>query len=628
MKIRTVSLPLVAVLAALVLFSPTRTSASATVAASYSQVSVEAAFASLNEVSMLADENYLAGDVTQGRRSGTKGCELAATYIARQFKAAGLVPGVNGSYFLPFPITTAVKLGSGNALSVTHATGVKTFAAGKDFIPLIYSSNANVAGPVVFAGYGISAPDMKYDDYAGVDVKGKVVVVLRYQPQMGDDKSAFNGGKATRFADIRYKAVNAHQHGAAAMILVAGPAGGHQDEGNDLIKLKNDYTMGDEGLPAIMVTRHVADTILGKPTADAQKPIEESLAPSSFPVGFTSIKLATDVIREQGSTSDVIGYLPGNDPNLKDEIIVLGAHYDHLGFGGQGSLAPDQEGKIHHGADDNASGTTCVIEIAKALAKERANLRRTFVFMAFSGEEEGLLGSGYYVQHPIWPLASTVAMLNMDMVGRLHEDKLVVSGYKSAAEFDGWLKDANARLGFKLAEDASGYAPSDQTSFLAKDIPVLFFFTGAHEDYHRPSDTVDKLNFPGMLRVAQYVLLIATDIDEADARPTFDKSSQGRPPSAGGGGGYGPYLGTIPDFGESPVPGVHLTAVRKDSPAEKAGLKAGDTIVKLGDAEIRNLYDLFNALQNHKVGDVVEIVYRRGDNTFTTKATLEKRKEE
>jgi len=626
MKIRTVSLSIVAALAALVLFSSSH--ATATASASYSQVAVEQAFSSLNSVSMLADENYLAGDETQGRRSGTKGCELAAAYIARQFKGAGLVAPVNGSYYLPFPITTAVKLGGGNALSVTHATGVKAFAVGKDFIPLVYSSNAAVSGPVVFVGYGISAPDYKYDDYAGIDAKGKVVVVLRYQPQMGDDKSAFNGGKATRFADIRYKAVNAHQHGAAAMILVTGPAGGHQDEGNDLIKLKNDFTMGDEGLPVIMVTRPVADAILGKPIADAQKPIEDGLKPGSFAVTFTSADLTTDVVKEKGTTSDVIGYLPGNDPKLKDEIIVLGAHYDHLGFGGQGSLAPDQEGKIHHGADDNASGTTCVIEIAKALAKERANLRRTVVFMTFSGEEEGLLGSGYYAEHPLWPLKDTVAMLNVDMVGRLHENKLVVSGYKSATEFDGYLKEANARLGFKLAEDASGYAPSDQTSFLAKDIPVLFFFTGAHEDYHRPSDTVDKIDFQGLLRVAQYVLLVATDIDKADARPTFDKSSQGTPPSAGGGGGYGPYLGTIPDFGESPAPGVKLTGVRKDSPAEKAGLQAGDIIVKLGDAEIRGLYDLFNALQNHKPGDVVEIVYKRGDKTFTTKATLEKRKQE
>jgi Peptidase family M28/PDZ domain len=319
---------------------------------------------------------------------------------------------------------------------------------------------------------------------------------------------------------------------------------------------------------------------------------------------------------------NVIGILPGRDPKLRREAVVVGAHYDHLGRGGPFALDPDSTGAIHNGADDNASGTAALIEIARVLALRPP--ARTVVFVAFSGEEEGLLGSAFYVQHPAVAIARTVAMVNLDMVGRLRSDRLIVYGVGSARELPALLDSLDRVAGFDLKAVGDGYGPSDQSSFYAAKRPVLHFFTDLHEDYHRATDDWQKINADGLKRVADFAEAVVATLADRRRPLTFvdlpvtahaGADSQAVTP------GYGAYLGTIPDMTGTPG-GVRLTGVRAGSPAEQAGLKSGDVITRIGDRDIPDLEAMAEALRAHKAGDVVDIVVRRGDSTTTVRATL------
>ncbi len=319
---------------------------------------------------------------------------------------------------------------------------------------------------------------------------------------------------------------------------------------------------------------------------------------------------------------NVIGILPGRDRKLRSEAVVVGAHYDHLGLGGPFALDPDSTGIVHNGADDNASGTAALIEIARLLALRPP--ARTVVFVAFSGEEEGLLGSAFYVQHPAVPISRTAAMVNLDMVGRLRNDRLIVYGVGSAKELPALLDSLDRAAGFDLKEQGDGYGPSDQSSFYAAKRPVLHFFTDLHEDYHRTTDDWEKINADGLKRVADFAAAAVAALADRRRPLTFVNL----PVTAHAGAdsmavtpGYGAYLGTIPDMTGTPG-GVRITGVRAGSPAEQAGLKGGDVITRIGDRDIPDLQAMADALRAHKAGDVVEIVVRRGDSTMTLRATL------
>jgi Zn-dependent M28 family amino/carboxypeptidase len=331
------------------------------------------------------------------------------------------------------------------------------------------------------------------------------------------------------------------------------------------------------------------------------------------------------LVREHGSTANVVGLLPGSDPALRDQAIVIGAHYDHLGFGGEHSLAPAQVGTVHPGADDNASGTAGVIALARAFAAA-GGARRTLVFAAFAAEEIGLLGSAHYVRHPPVPLERTVAMVNFDMIGRLQNGRVYISGAQTGEGLEALARAANSGVGLDLVLRGDGYDPSDHTSFLARDRPVLFFFTGTHADYHRPSDTADKINAAGMRQV---LLLARGAIDALANQQTmlaFRKPAASPPARAGGrGGGYGPYFGSIPDFGGGSDKGVLLTGVRQGSPAERAGLRAGDTIVRFAGVTVRTLEDLIFALRSRRAGDEVEVTFVRDGTPHTARTVLEQR---
>jgi hypothetical protein len=331
-----------------------------------------------------------------------------------------------------------------------------------------------------------------------------------------------------------------------------------------------------------------------------------------------------DVRKITATTQNVIGVLRGSDPKLADEAVVIGAHYDHLGLGGETSLAPSRFGEVHPGADDNASGVAGVIGLARMFSAA-GGAPRTLVFTAFAGEEMGLLGSTQYTRTPPVPLARTVAMMNMDMIGRLRQDRLYVFGIDTGRELREEVEAANRDVGLALRFGGDGYGPSDHTPFYAKDRPVLFFFTGPHEDYHRPSDTPEKINAEGLARVVRLIGQVVRHVAEREQPIVFVRAKESVPPRArGSGGGYGPYFGMIPEFAQTEE-GVHLGGVRAGSPAEKAGLRAGDIIVRFDGKPVRNLEDFVFVLRGKRAGDQVEVVFRRGEEVQATSAVLERR---
>jgi aminopeptidase YwaD len=683
-----------------------------------------------------AHVTYLASDKLEGRRTGTPGADEAARYVADEFKRLGLAPGgsisfttisgphrVNGSmssYFQPFPYVAAVELGGGNALTATRRVDATTegtplaidFRVGEDWTPLGFSSTAKVEdAPAVLAGFGISAAELNYDDYKAADASGKVALAFSGTPD-GDNPH----GKFTRAGELRFKAAAAHAAGAKALVLIAAEEN-FKDE--RLARLRYDNAGGDAGLPVVVISRQSATKLLGLPStaalAEFEKGVREAKSAAAggeeaqraagerSPLEGIRFRLTADVVRKNAPASNVVGVLEGSDPKLKDETIVIGAHYDHLGRGGEGSRA-EREGEIHHGADDNASGTAGLLELARLLSNERSLMRRTVVFVAFGGEEEGLVGSSFYVQHPARPLEQTVAMINMDMIGRLREGALSVGGVGTAAEWRGWLEEANKgykvtldpsitgtsddaqaagtdgdddksksddkdkrkregkrgghgsgrvvgvgagneshrppvpivvtgsngrtavtatpaeRFALRLSED--GYGPSDHSSFYARRVPVLFFFTGTHEDYHKPSDTADRVNYDGEALVLQFVRDVVYRLQASDKRPTY---AQAKSEANSRATNFRVSLGTVPSYADS-SDGLKLDAVRDGSPAAAAGLKAGDRVVKLAGRDVKNVYDYTQALSEMKAGQEYDIEVVRDGQHLTMKITPVARK--
>ncbi len=558
----------------------------------------------------------------EGRASGTPGADGAARHIARVFQEAGLRPGGDaGGYRQAFQVSTGTRLGGTNALTVLESTP-RTLAVGSDFVPLTVSTDGDVTGEVVFVGYGITAPDLHYDDYAGIDVRDKIVIAMTQEPRAQDPSSPFRRPDAFHYSNRRHKIINAREHGARAILLVS-----HPNSGSDALPTLRGVSQ-PWGILAAAITRPAADALLGragKPLGDRAAAIDQAFAPSSAALPGVTLRLQVTLIREHATTANVIGILPGTDPKLRQEAIVLGAHYDHLGRGGEGSLAPDQIGAVHHGADDNASGTAVIMGLARAFASA-GGAPRTLVFITFSGEEMGLLGSAHYLKHPAIALDKTVLMVNLDMVGRLRDGKVYVGGVDSGNGLRSVVTDAAQRQGQGLALELRGdpFAPSDHVTFYGAGTPVLFFFTGAHSDYHRPTDTWDKINGKGLHTIGDLVARIAAAVAASPAPPAYVKV----PAPAGGarGGGYGPVFGVVPDFGPAGRPGVKITGVRPGSPADKAGVRAGDIIVKFAGVEVTTLDDLTFALRTRRAGDQVDVVVVRDGQERQVQAVLEERR--
>jgi len=607
--------------------------------------STPAADARVSSQTYLADVAWLADDARQGRDTDSPELRQTADWVAEHFDEAGLEPlGDDGGWLQHFTVKGQRRLLDGNALRL----GDEALELRREWIPLQTAMSAEVEGDVVFAGYGISDPDGGYDDYAGLDVKDKLVLVLRRGPNSGVEGSRYSqngpGGSHISFAT---KVNAAFRHGAQALLVVNGPSdfepGTRADRPMRYGSLGADTTAS---LPAAQLSAQSALAILsahGLDLAAAQKALDESLKPQSRPLAGLSAALTIAAEEEQIETVNVLGLLPGNDPELANEYVLVGAHMDHVGLGLHAGSRGGSEarGQVHNGADDNASGTAGTIEAARLLAADPEGLRRSIVFATWSGEEWGLLGSQHYVEHPALPLAHCVAVINMDMIGRSKDGYVSIEGVGTSPGFKDLVVDTQLALGLGLDVSLADRPAdnSDQASFFAKDIPVLNFFTGLHDDYHMPTDDVDKINADAAAKIATLAGRVAQKLAAADARPVFTPlappadavaSAHASPPEPGAatrdGAAPVPYrvvLGTSPDMGYQKDDGVRISSVRPGTPAEKAGLLKGDLIVAFDGVDVRTLQDYATLLFSHKPGDQVVVTVIRGEQTLDLTATLE-----
>lgn len=570
---------------------------------------------------------YLASTDLKGRGSGESGNNRAAQYIAKEFAKQGLKPlgtesqgdpkaSLDGSgYFQPFHFNAGRALGRENYLRFEREGKSIKLRINRDFQPSTVSGPGKAEAEVLFAGYGISAPAANHDDFKGVDVKGKVILLLAGTPK-NDPHSPL-----AEFGDIRRKALNLREMGASALIVVLPK----ESDAQDISHFEN-ATSAHTGIPIIRITQEVASNLLGETALKEAVDKADRNEIASHPLPLKA-SLKVDVKRVEKVTANIIGMIEGTDPVLKNEYVIVGAHMDHLGLGGFGSLSQSRKPAIHYGADDNASGTAGVLSLATLFGGSGAGhpqLRRSLVLICFSGEEMGLLGSAYYVAHPILPLEKTYAMLNMDMIGRMKNQELIVGGTGSAKEWSSILDPANQGRGININKSDSSFGASDHFSFYTKKIPVLFFFSGLHPDYHTPTDTWDKINFEGEEKIVQLVAECTTRV--ANYMGTFTYQALKASGQESANRGFRVYVGSIPNYAAN-VEGVLLDGVRPDSPAAKGGLKQGDILIKFGEKSIKSVEDYTLALQDHKPGDTVQVVVKRGNETVTLTLTLTARRQ-
>jgi len=632
---------------------------------------------------LLEDVKYLASDELEGRGPGTNGINLAATYIREQFLKSGLaMDRVDGGAFQKFDLTIGTKLVDPNSIHFVTPNGdVIELRSGVDYNVCSFAGAGSFDGEVVFCGYGIEANEVPYSDYEGIDVTGKVVLIMRRTPRQSDQTAAHSFAE---YADLRSKMIRAQAHKAAAVLIVNDSFSGRKAAEKRIEDLKraadkvvvsaeelvatdvsnseksviarnavtaavnqlqsikeasiaaNDdelMTFGYAGYgdstsvpPAIHMTQKQADKLLAAlqtGVATLEQSIDSDLKPRSIAIPGWRVRGILSMEKIKTQVFNVIGVIDGEGA-LADETVVIGAHYDHVGRGGSASLSPGST-EIHNGADDNASGTSSLIELARrygAAAKIKKPARR-MVFIAFTGEEIGLLGSARYCKEPVFSLEKTIAMFNMDMVGRLKADnKLIVYGTATSPRWEPELTQFNRQSNFHLIFKPEGFGPSDHSSFYAKKIPVLHFFTGEHPDYHRPSDDWDKLNIDGLARVTEIIEKVVSATVAAPERPPYVEVKGSATINRGG---NRPYFGSIPEFGNE-EPGYSISGVASGSPADKGGLKGGDRIVRLGSHPVMNLDDFDAALRKFKPGDEVEITVVRSRQELLLKVILDRAK--
>lgn len=606
---------------------------------------------------------YLADDSRQGRGIGTKGIDEAAEYVATQWADAGVEPfGDDGSFFQSFEVSISSRIADNTMLSygATEGTPRRRLERDDDFVPFPFSARGGFDGPVAFVGYGIDEDEAHdYNDYEGIDVRGKVVLMLRYEPDFWDDSGVDeqeaqpSARSHTRHAYFTTKAEHAAQRGAAA-VLIVNPV--RDDDTTDALY---DFSTGRASpveLPMMHIKRRVADAMLaaaGLPDVESlQKKIEKTRKPCSKDLTGIRANGYADIDKVRTKVKNVVGIVRGKG-SLANEYVVLGAHYDHLGVTTNWRKPADRNKYVHNGADDNASGTTGLILAARALA-DGPPLKRSVILIAFTAEESGLHGSKHWVKNPPVPLDRVIAMLNMDMIGRLKDNVLHVGGTGTGEGFEALVKRLGEEYDLKLKLAGGGRGPSDHSSFFGEKIPVLFFFTGIHKQYHAPEDDADLINAEGGVRIASMAVDVLHDWANADKRPAFhNDATRYRParqdetevatsdkkdgPSAGAGFDHGDAgegeapamprvrLGIAPgNYGDAEdEPGFPIEYVVADGPAAKAGIKDKDRILSIDGKEIRDVYRYMQILSEHKPGDEIEVVVLRDGQRRTFKVKLE-----
>ena len=641
------------------------------------------------ESQLRADIKFLASEELRGRSVTDETIEVAAGYLVERMQGIGLKTDlVGGKARQPFSVKLGSSVGDAEDNELTLSTDgentdTKLVRLNHGLMPLaLGSSKANVSGPVVFAGYGITAPRLEYDDYAGIDADGAIVIILRKEPQASDPESKFSGTQNTRHAFFATKIQNAIKHGAKAILLVNDPASVREAvqavreridqeksrkeklaqqlqqlpedannvrksieqkiaNANQMIKsLGDDLPNVQQGvlgvtdagvrpgnqqsIPIVSVARDVISQALsdaaGTELAELESAIDETGSPSSVELKGVTATLKAELRPSVANTNNVLGLLPGKG-KLADQTVVVGAHYDHVGMGGYGSLAPGTIA-IHNGADDNASGTAAMLAIAGRMMDRLSGVEshRRVLFMGFSAEERGLLGSQHYVKNPVFPLESTVAMVNLDMVGRLRDNELTIYGTGSAPTFDALVETANEPYEFDLFKVASGYGPSDHQSFYMAGVPVLFFFTGLHDNYHRPSDDFDKIEFGGLTRITDIVSDVTYELATLEQRPEYAETENRvrvrRQITA--------YMGvSLANRDDSVV----ISGLVQGAPAERAGLKTGDTLKKLGNTSVKNSQQVLEVMRSRSPGQKIPATVERDGEAISVTLELVARPE-
>ncbi|HSO86279.1 MAG TPA: M20/M25/M40 family metallo-hydrolase [Draconibacterium sp.] len=542
------------------------------------------------------DVGYLASDELKGRKSGEAGDLLAAEYIRTKFKNAGLeLMYENG--FQKFSLVTSAEIGNGNKLVLNK----DLYEVEKYFLPYAFSANTSVTAEIVFAGYGLEVEKdtLQWNDYKDVDVSGKWVLALQGDPDLENPQSPY-----IEFSSERSKALYASDRNAAGLILVAGKKFSETDQLTSLIFDKNSARYS---IPVIQVTREVANKMLegSKMTIEKLESEMDSLKKTINLKLNTSVSVTVNVNQKETETRNVVAFLPGIDNNLKNEYVVAGAHFDHLGMGGpgSGSRVTDTVG-IHNGADDNASGVAAIIQLAEKLAAEKKN-KRSIIFVAFGAEEMGLVGSKEFTNKPPVETEKMVAMFNFDMVGRLDpaSNGLSIGGTQTSKETEALLTDLNT--GFELAFSPEGVGPSDHASFYLQNIPVFFISTGAHSDYHTPNDDADLINYDGTKKVADYSYLVISEVANRENLLTFQEAGPKFQRSRGG--KLKVTFGVMPDFAGLEKRGLRIDAVTKGKPADKAGMKKGDIITAIDGKKVGGIHDYMSRLQTMNVGQQVSV---------------------
>ena len=576
-----------------------------------------------------AEVKYLASDELEGRGPGTKGIEIAAEYIRDEFRKAGYKSGVeDGSFYQNFQISLGQQIDKEKTMLVLSGpeNSKQTLKLGKDFQAMSAGGSGEAKSELVFVGYGISAPNLKYDEFQDIDVEGKIVVMIRREPQQDSDDSVFDGKQVSAHSYIRTKILRAFEKKAAGVFLV-NDVRTTKEAGEDTLAPTNGFGGLSKKLPFAHVKQSILNAILKETpikTKDGQslgtldaitKHIDETLQPVSQPLAGWSAKFQSSFANQETTVRNVVAVLEGKGP-LADQTVIIGGHYDHLGYGGFGSRRPGVRA-VHNGADDNATGTSAVLELARRFAKLKEPLPRRLVFIAFTAEERGLLGAKYYVENPLFELDSTTVMINFDMIGNVRDNKLLVFGVGTAKEFAPLIDPSAKGTGLEIDQKSGIAAASDHWPFFQKKIPSFHLFSGMTDIYHTPEDDFETLNIEGVVQAVEFTEQLTLAIAKLPEQTHFvqtGRQSIGR--SQRGVSNYG----FVPDYAAK-VEGVKIASVRPNSPAEKGGLKAGDVVVTIGKTDIKNPAEMIQSLRGTDRSKPVTLKVKRADKTLEIKLT-------
>lgn len=563
--------------------------------------------AGITEGELKSHIRYLSSDSLQGRKTGSTGDSLAAVYIEKELASYGLRPLFNDG-FQRFKITDRIIPGKKNFFSIDGTDSISI----SDFSPLSFSGNSELKAEVVFAGYGfnVNNDSIKWKDYNSLDVKDKWVLILRGDPEPDKAVSGF-----VPLNNDRDKVLLAKDMGAAGVLMVSGPVNDPEDKFESFSS--SDYPAG---IPVLRIKRELADIILHKSdtkTADLEKSINTARKTAGFPTGIT-VYAGSEVQREKSPTRNVAMILPGEDKKLKNEYVIIGAHFDHLGKGGPGSSSRAVDTTaVHHGADDNASGVAEMLELAEKFSHTKGSHKRSILFLAFSGEESGLLGSKFFTENAGIKLSSVNAMINLDMVGRLQESKSIqISGVGTAAGLKDIVTSYNDTNLLRLNLSEEGFGPSDHSSFYGKNIPVLFYTTGAHPDYHTPADTWDKINYNGMVTISEHLFRITETLANSTDHLQFKEAGGPASPGQRTTGRKGVTLGIMPDFAGNYKNGLRADFVSPGKPAALGGMKKGDIIISIEGKRINNIQDYMYRMGQLKHGQTISVEILRDGKTL------------